>query len=1238
MSRSNNVSKKYKLASFAEHARLKSMWTGSKNEADKYVLAYVTTDQKIIREDKYYSRALLKYWDELLVNAIDRVTGGHSNYIEVTFNGQYFEIINNGPGFEIEKHDELPDIYIPEILFTREMAGSEIIKKKDSISGGTNGLGLKIVCANAVRLSLLTVDPENKKLYSQSFCQCKPIAPPITLDISAGPMTVDGRVVEWQNPFTLIRYYPDWALFKMETRDNGLLSAAIEARMLQVAAYCNTRVLASRPVTPVKVVYNGVAVPVRNLRDYSVYEIGEDDTIVEASITSCKYQTGMGSGYRPLPYPWDLCFIIKSYKKKRDNNDVSIIDGVVAMRGTHINHIRDQIVVGLAAHFDNEKHLLTSNSDEKVVRRKLINDIIRNSIEIHIAGAIPDPNWADQAKSEIADGKLKFADYIVSEETITKLAAGIGRIVDEVVIKEEKKQVAKILSTKITVPPEKHTPATAWNKKGQKFGVSLFLTEGDSASTLIRSMLEKFKYFEYFGFFNMRGVPINIRKHMREFTLPDGTKTYVMSRQLALNEVFRMLTQIIGLRYDFDYKTPEQRATLLYQRIIIAVDQDLDGIGKIAPLIQSYFEYFWPHLFATDFVTQLKTPQIVVSRQSDNRIVGMFYYEKDFITWHKSLGMTEALYEKTYSTDYKKGLGGHPVESIPAIFYGGDLEKCLLHFIYDEGARPMFDEFYGKDSDVRKDILRHPISEDEIPDTKCSDIESSRYTLYNAKLYSLDNLKRMAPGPDGITVSHRKVVAALRFMKPKKKVKLDTIAASAITDMNYAHGPASLTDTISHMAMYGPNTRVVPLILAYGIVGLRAIPKGANPRYTYSNIFEPYFNTIFPPEDDDFLIYDEDEGKTYEPRFYVPTDCLVLNDYHNNPATGWAITIWPRNHDDRLYNIRKMIAEGPTTPLIPMRINLNGFTGRYLQADINNPDEYLVGTYTYSPITNEIIITELANCISVFGYINSTIPSLEKYMVEQTDSWKAKKDEDRAKLLIEMIKNHSGEQIRIYIPLLPGAYKKLCEPLHTSVKLSHSGITPIEHRLGLAEKINNYINTIGSNDEMMEYKTYEQPLRDWFQIRTNLWLARQEREIIKLQARIKVLENQIRFTHHQKEYRVDELDDEQTEAILVSNGYDAIDYKLLALEKNRMPNSLFRVALCDLSAKANYNYILDMTVRGLNAKSNERRQKELDAYRAQLKIYIDNPEYYKKLWLDCLNKLEYIYKNRNQLIQSLIPH
>ena len=111
---------------------------------------YVVENQKIVKKTINYNPGILKIFDEIIVNAIDKcVRDSKCDTIKVCIDQDsgIVSVWNNGEGVPIVIHKEL-GIYIPEMIFGNLRTSSNYDDTEKRIVGGTNGFGAKCICEN----------------------------------------------------------------------------------------------------------------------------------------------------------------------------------------------------------------------------------------------------------------------------------------------------------------------------------------------------------------------------------------------------------------------------------------------------------------------------------------------------------------------------------------------------------------------------------------------------------------------------------------------------------------------------------------------------------------------------------------------------------------------------------------------------------------------------------------------------------------------------------------------------------------------------------------------------------------------------------------------------------------------------------------------------------------------------------------------------------------------------------
>ena len=183
----------YQIFSLAESARVKGMWAGALERACIPGLSGVYPAEsgaapryeiREIRRD--HTPALLKIIDEGVVNAADHKKehergppAGRVSRISLEFtpaNGE-FVIENDGPGIPIILHEEATaaagyDVFVPEVAFAMFLAGRNMDKPPDSVKGGVNGIGAKLINVHSSLFTVETVAADSDGVpvcYAQTF-------------------------------------------------------------------------------------------------------------------------------------------------------------------------------------------------------------------------------------------------------------------------------------------------------------------------------------------------------------------------------------------------------------------------------------------------------------------------------------------------------------------------------------------------------------------------------------------------------------------------------------------------------------------------------------------------------------------------------------------------------------------------------------------------------------------------------------------------------------------------------------------------------------------------------------------------------------------------------------------------------------------------------------------------------------------------------------------------------------
>lgn len=170
--------------------------------------------------------------------------------------------------------------------------------------------------------------------------------------------------------------------------------------------------------------------------------------------------------------------------------------------------------------------------------------------------------------------------------------------------------------------------------------------------------------------------------------------------------------------------------------------------------------------------------------------------------------------------------------------------------------------------------------------------EFALYTVYNRAIPS---------AIDGFKPTQRKILyAMLQYPNPtKNKVKLADLGS--ISRYNYHHAESAAQQTAVGMSQMWANN--APIFDGHGNFGSRKVQDAAAPRYIFSTLsknYEKYFtdSAVCPVSPD---------PENPEPMFYLPTIPWVLVNGVAGVATGFATKILPRDPDNLVSLVKKVI-------------------------------------------------------------------------------------------------------------------------------------------------------------------------------------------------------------------------------------------------------------------------------------------------------------------------------------------
>jgi DNA topoisomerase-2 len=1204
-------SPKYTQLSNLEHAKRRTMWTGSKSKQSVELFIFDEKTGKISMYKLAFAPALQKIVDEVIVNAIDHHTNNRKTVSEIKIsfdkNTKRITCYNDGPGIPVLKTKNLNglEMYIPQMIASEFLSGSNLDESEDQKrkTGGLNGAGLKLANALSKFMSIETVDMKNNKYYYQEFED--------GINTIHKPIVKSAKANKYKKSFTQIVFEPDYIQHfgypgGLSDVDIDCIYRLIQTRAYQAGAFCSCRLFFNGS----EVIFDR-AVPRNTFAGFvGLFNPGE------VFKTILKY-----------PNDSDLSWEVLVSVSNKKYQQFSIVNGVYVYNGgTHMKHLKEQIVNGIQPKA--EKIFAATKS-------QFNKNYIANNLFIFMKGFVKGPEFTGQVKDKLSNPIKTFKPYKFTKSNLDKIWDIISPSVLEGFLENKKEKDVKRIN-RGTVNVYKCEDARLAGSKKHSKDCFLFICEGDSAigtvHTAIVNKATKLGGYDKCGTFSIQGVPINARKKITKF-VNDGKSTIIRNADLVANERLTSLVKVLGLDYNRKYEEQSDIDTLRYGYIVAATDQDDDGKGNIFGLLLNFFALFWPALVKRGYVKRLNTPIIRAfpkkkgTKKNPNKILTFYSiskYEEFVASNYKSKGGVD----DDYRVSYFKGLGTHKKHYIPYMFR--DIKTKLITIVWDVPGENNLENMYGKIVLPRKTILSTPVSS-EYADTTQKNITVTEQLMIDTKAYMLDNIKRKLPHTiDGLNPARRSLLygAMLIFKQTNKEMKLEVFVNRVCTMTNYHHGASSLCGTAARMAQSFAGSNNIPFIYDDGNYGTRKMGGSdfASPRYTETHLNKRLVSQMFPDADFSLLPQRYDEGEHVGPEYFIPIIPYVLLENIHLPANAWSVNSFARDFKEVISNIRDLI-NGKIFKARPMKYWKNKFTGRVIINE-ETGKTWTVGTYSAKLIkkTNEILfnITELP--VGIFSNtIGKSRKSREKIDENTPIKPKSKNDppEMKAGIIGKPSDETNDESVAVTIRFTNDT------KLISEIKKNYGDeVTDCwEAYFGLRSSLSSNINYIGENGSVVEYKTYEDVLDNWFGVRKVLYGDRIKRQITLLELRVRCLENIIRFSKTYEKYKITtNMDLKTAEATLTTDKYDKFDKTFLNDPKFTKTSQIKKLALFGINSS--YTYLLDMRMSDMLKSRAKTREEKLVAMKLELKrLSLDNKEDTatfpgKNTWLSELSDLE----------------
>jgi DNA topoisomerase-2 len=1031
------------------------------------------SNHRIVKRRIQYCPALLKIFDEILINARDHtIRDTTCNRIKVTFDqtSGTISVENNGEGIAVEMHEA--GCYLPELIFGHFKTGENFSDEEKRTVGGRNGYGSKLSCAFSSRFEVDTVDKHNGLRYVQVWQQ--------NMHERSDPVISKCT----KAPYTKITFTPDYKRLGGSQGMEPDFFALATRRVYDLAACTRPDVL---------IYLNGEKLPVRTFEKYMNLYLGESKTDVPrlfvhlpnegtSEVEAANGRAGMGAESSRVE-GWDLGVALSDDGFKQ----VSFVNGIATPEGgTHVAYIRDQLVRKLG------KIIRDKNTSAAAEVKP---EYIRENLWLFVNAVVINPAFSSQIKEQLTTKAENFGfkhsisdDFVQNVEKrlkISKRAMGFAELRKPSILKKTDGKKKKKIHGILKLEDAKHAGGKL---SGQ---CSLIMTEGDSAKTMAMDGLQMIGR-EFYGVFPLKGKPLSTRNATND--------------QLATNEEYTAFKKIMGLEEGKEYSDPNE---LRYGSIILMTDQDVDGYHIKGLKISNILDR-WPSLlklpgFVKCFVTPIvKLEPLSAKSKLKTRL---FFNLSEYESFRCSSPDALKGYKKPR---YLKGLGTS--EKHEALAYFAEFARFLK-------------EYRPRDATLATSLglFRNAFS-DEFADWRkqwLATYDDSLVYDYNQPVFALEdyvdrelkhfsiyaNKRSLGCMCDGLKPSQRKVLWAMMEMGlygEQHNKKVLALSGEISSRSSYHHGEKSLMDTMVGMAQTFVDSNNVNFLYPSGQFGsrLRIGADAADPRYIFTRLTE-ITKKVFRAEDMNVLKYElNDEGEPIEPQYFAPIAATVLFNGCDGIGTGYSTTVLkydPRQVIDA--HIALLEPNGSSSPP-PLHPWYRGFTGRIETSALQEGSYHTYGVFerdSNDPCT--IIITELPIGQSFDGYKQF----LESHLVANADE-KGGGGQRPEKFFIkdyDSATTPSRCHFTVHI-----ASKQIAEAMFENP----SGPKGVLKRLKLMSTLstrNMYL--FNEHGHITKYESPEQIISSYHAVRLQLYERRKQHQLEEMRRKISELDRKRRF-------------------------------------------------------------------------------------------------------------------------------
>lgn len=446
------MSKTYKHLTDIEHVLQRpEMYIGSMSTHEEQVNLYDKERNLIVPKTVKYVPALLKIFDECIINAVDESKRNKKlNVIKVKIvDNEKIEIFDNG-GIDssyIEKYN----CYIPELIFGRLRSGSNFDDTESRDYAGVFGVGIK--SANIMSTEFIVETCKNGKHYRQKWND--------NMHTKRNPIISDTK----EKGFTKVSFIPDFPRFNIENKLEDYIDIFYK-RTLDLAA-TNTNI---------KFYFNDEIINISSFKDYcNLFNIDSNEFFYDENDN----------------WKFGLTYSDNGFTQVSFTNSISN-----SLGGTHVDYLLTQVIENLREYFL-KKHKIDVRPSE-----------IRGQLFMFVSCNIINNRFNSQTKEKLITDPREFgSEYIIPQKIFKQIYNSeiVKRILDWKKQKEavnERVELRKLHRSLDKKKIENLYDCTSKNREE----CDLFIFEGLSAL----SGAVKFRDTKTQALYSLRGKILNV--------------------------------------------------------------------------------------------------------------------------------------------------------------------------------------------------------------------------------------------------------------------------------------------------------------------------------------------------------------------------------------------------------------------------------------------------------------------------------------------------------------------------------------------------------------------------------------------------------------------------------------------------------------------------------------------------------------------------------------------------------